>query len=318
MNIVVLDGYTLNPGDLSWDALSALGACRIYDRTPGDAVVERAAEADILLTNKAVLSRAIIERLPRLKYIGVLATGYDIVDIEAARKRGIPVTNVPAYGIRSVAQMTFAHILNLTQHVAQHAASVSAGGWLAAKDFCYWETPLVELVGLTIGIIGFGRIGRAVCDLAIAFGMDVLFTTRSVLTTVPQGAQQASLEELLRRSDVVSLHSPLTEATRHTINADTLRRMKPSALLINTSRGALIDEQALADALADGIIAGAGLDVLSEEPPRADHPLLSAKNCYITPHIAWATRAARARLMDIVVENIERFLSGEPQNVVNR
>ncbi len=318
MNIVVLDGYTLNPGDLSWDALSALGACRIYDRTPGDAVVERAAEADILLTNKAVLSRAIIERLPRLKYIGVLATGYDIVDIEAARKRGIPVTNVPAYGIRSVAQMTFAHILNLTQHVAQHAASVSAGGWLAAKDFCYWETPLVELVGLTIGIIGFGRIGRAVCDLAIAFGMDVLFTTRSVLTTVPQGAQQASLEELLRRSDVVSLHSPLTEATRHTINADTLRRMKPSALLINTSRGALIDEQALADALADGIIAGAGLDVLSEEPPRADHPLLGAKNCYITPHIAWATRAARARLMDIVVENIERFLSGEPQNVVNR
>lgn len=317
MNIVVLDGYTLNPGDLRWDALSALGACQIYDRTPGDAVLERAADADILLTNKAVLSRAIIERLPRLKYIGVLATGYDIVDLEAARERGIPVTNVPAYGTRSVAQMTFAHILNLAQHVAQHAASVSAGGWLAAKDFCYWETPLVELAGLTIGIIGFGRIGRAVGDLAIAFGMDVLFTSRSVPATVPPGVQQASLEELLRRSDVVSLHSPLTEATRHMINADTLRWMKPSALLINTSRGALIDEQALADALKDGLIAGAGLDVLSEEPPRSDHPLLSARNCYVTPHIAWATQSARARLMGIVVENIERFLSGDPQNVVN-
>jgi glycerate dehydrogenase len=317
MNIVVLDGYTLNPGDLSWDGLRELGDCQIYDRTFPEEVVERARHAEIALVNKTILSREVLNQLPRLRYIGVLATGFDIVNVEAARERGIPVTNVPTYGTSSVAQMTFAHILNLTQHVALHADSVSAGGWSSVKDFCYWELPLVELAGLTMGIIGFGRIGRAVCRIALAFDMHVLVNTRTPPKDLPPGVETAPLADLLRRSDVVSLHCPLTSETKQMINAERLRLMKPTAFLINTSRGALIDEPALARALSEGEIAGAGLDVLSREPPPPDHPLLRAKNCYVTPHIAWATKAARARLMEIAIDNIRRFLEGEAQNVVN-
>jgi len=317
MKIVVLDGYTLNPGDLSWERLFALGDCEIYPRTGVEEALPRAQGAEVLLTNKTRISGRLIAELPALRYIGVLATGFDIVDVAAARERGIPVTNVPAYGTRSVAQMVFAHILNLTQHVAQHAQSVSQGGWGKAKDFCYWESPLIELAGLTMGVVGFGQIGRAVAELAGAFGMEVVFSARTIPPAAPAGATPVSLDDLLRRSDVVSLHVPLTDETARMINAERLALMKPTAFLINTARGALIDEQALAEALNSQAIAGAGLDVLAKEPPRPDHPLLHAKNCFVTPHIAWATRAARARLLDVAVNNIAAFLKGTPQNVVN-
>ncbi len=317
MKIVVLDGHTLNPGDLSWEGLFALGDCEIYPRTAAGDVKGRAQGAEILLTNKTRISGQLMAELPALRYIGVLATGFDIVDVAAARERGIPVTNVPAYSTQSVAQMVFAHTLNLTQHVAQHAGSVARGGWAAAKDFCYWESPLVELSGLTMGVVGFGQIGRAVAELARAFGMEVVFSARTPPATPPAGTTPLPLDELLRRSDVVSLHVPLTAETAQMINVERLALMKPSAFLINTARGALIDEQALAEALNSQAIAGAGLDVLAEEPPGPDHPLLHARNCFVTPHIAWATRAARARLLDVAVDNIVAFQGGVPQNVVN-
>ncbi|NOZ07023.1 MAG: D-2-hydroxyacid dehydrogenase [Chloroflexi bacterium] len=317
MKIVVLDGYTLNPGDLSWDGLFSLGPCQIYSRTTQEDVIPRAQDAGILLTNKTRLSGKTIAQLPALRYIGVLATGFDIVDVVAAKEQGIPVTNVPAYSTQSVAQMVFAHTLNLTQHVAQHAGSVTRGDWAAAKDFCYWESPLIELAGLTMGVVGFGQIGRTVAGLARAFGMEVVFSARTPPATPPAGTTPLPLDELLRTSDVVSLHVPLTTETAQMINAGRLALMKPSAFLINTARGALIDEQALADALNSAAIAGAGLDVLVEEPPGPDHPLLHARNCFVTPHIAWATRAARARLLDVAVDNIAAFLRGAPQNVVN-
>ena len=318
MNIVVLDGYTLNPGDLSWDALKQLGPCTIYDRTPLESIVERAREAEIIFTNKTVLTRETIMGLPRLKYVGVLATGYNVVDIAAARERGIPVTNVPDYGTPSVAQHTFALLLELTQHVGHHAQTVRDGAWTRSADFCYWSFPLIELHGLTIGIIGFGKIGRAVARLAEAFGMRVLVHTRSKPADLSAHYEFVPLDELLERSDVVSLHCPLTPENKQFINAARLARMKPTAFLLNTSRGPLLDEQAVADALNSGKIAGAGLDVLSVEPPKSDNPLLEAKNCLITPHIAWATRAARARLMDIAVENIREFAAGRPRNIVNK
>jgi glycerate dehydrogenase len=316
MKIVVLDGYTLNPGDLSWDELKSLGECEIYDRTPTNEVVKRAAEAEIVLTNKAIVSREHIQALPRLKYIGVLATGYNIVDVAAARERNIPVANVPTYGTRSVAQHTFALLLELTQHVGHHAQTVRDGRWTKSPDFCYWDYPLVELEGLTMGIVGFGRIGRAVADLALAFGMKVLVTSATP-KQVPAGVQFTDLETLLRQSDVVSLHCPLTPPTKSFVNRERLSLMKPTAFLLNTSRGPLIDEAALADALNSERIAGAGLDVLSVEPPPAGNPLFQAKNCLITPHIAWATRSARSRLMQAAVANIRAFLAGKPQNVVN-
>lgn len=317
MQIVVLDGYTLNPGDLSWDGLKMLGATTIYERSLPEEVVSRALEAEIVLTNKVVLSREVLGQLPRLKYIGVLATGYNIVDIQAARERGILVSNVPTYGSASVAQMAFAHLLNLTQHVAYHAQTVSEGRWSKAEDWCYWDHPLLELAGKTMGIVGFGRIGQATARIALAFGMEVLaYDTQPIPSS--KGISAVDLETLFRQSDAISLHCPLTPATERLVNRERLAQMKPWAYLINTSRGGLIDESALATALNTGQIAGAGLDVLSEEPPRPDNPLLAAKNCFITPHIAWATRAARQRLLEIVVENLRSYLSGQPQNVVNR
>lgn len=317
-HIVVLDGHTLNPGDLAWDALHAMGSCEIYARTPPAQVVSRAQEAQIVLTNKTVLSRESIERLPQLKYIGVLATGYNVVGVEAAKRQGICVTNVPAYGTPSVAQMVFAHVLNLTQHVGEHARSVRAGDWSRCEDFCYWNSPLVELAGLTLGIVGFGRIGRETAKLARAFGMKVIYHDVSTVPVPSSEAQPVDLDTLLRDSDVVSLHCPLTQANRGLVNKQRLEMMKPGAFLINTSRGPLVDEPALAEALNTGRIAGAGLDVLCEEPPRADNPLLSARNCCITPHIAWATRSARQRLMEIAISNVRAFLEGSPQNVVGR
>lgn len=317
MKIVVLDGFTLNPGDLTWDALKALGPCAIYDRTPADETVQRAADATIVLTNKTVLGREHIERLPQLKYIGVLATGFNVVDVAAARERQIPVANIPTYGTKSVAQMTFALILEFTQHVAHHAQTVRDGRWSACPDFCYWDYPLVELDGLTLGVVGYGRIGRAVGDLGTAFGMKVLAYDQILPPEPPPNVRFAGLDALFSVSDVVSLHCPLTPETKHLVNAARLGRMKPTALLINTSRGPLVEEQALADALNSGRLAGAALDVLAVEPPPANNPVLKAKNCLVTPHISWATRAARARLMNAAVTNIKAFLNGKPQNVVN-
>ncbi|MEN6451983.1 MAG: D-2-hydroxyacid dehydrogenase [Thermoguttaceae bacterium] len=317
MKIVVLDGYALNPGDLSWAALESLGPCTVYDRTPPAEIVARAADAEIVLTNKTVLSREIIGRLPRLRYVGVLATGYNIVDVAAARERNIPVTNVPDYATLSVVQMVFGHLLNLTLHVADHGHGVAAGRWSACPDFAYWDSPLVELAGLTIGIVGFGRIGRAVARTARTLGMNVLAHTPRPPIAPPESIRFVALEELFRQSDVVSLHCPLTPETRQLVNRQRLSWMKPSAMLINTGRGPLVDEAALAEALDSGRLAGAGVDVLTVEPPPADNPLLRAKNCCITPHIGWATGAARKRLIDAVVANVRAFLAGTPQNVVN-
>jgi glycerate dehydrogenase len=317
MNIVVLDGYTLNPGDLSWDGLERLGTCQIYDRTEPEDVLSRTGDAEIVLVNKVVLSREIIEQLPRLKYIGLLSTGYDVVDTEAARERNIPVTNVPTYGTQSVAQMTLAHLLNLTQHVAYHAQTVVDGRWHASPDFCYWDYPLIELAGLTMGLVGFGRIGRATARLALAFEMKVLAYDKFPPASLPEGVEMVDLDTLFRQSDVISLHAPLTPETKGMVNAARLAQMKKSAFLINTSRGPLVDEQALAEALNSERIAGAGLDVLAVEPPTTDNPLLTAKNCFITPHISWATQSARARLLNTVVENIRAFLAGRLENVVN-
>ena len=313
-NIVVLDGYTLNPGDLSWEPLQTLGHCEIYDRTPVALVVPRAAHAEIIFTNKTLLARETIIHLPQLRYIGVLATGYNVVDIQTAQERNIVVTNVPAYSTLSVAHMVFALLLELTKHVALHAQGVKAGKWSQQPDFCYWEKPLLSLENLTMGIIGVGAIGQAVATLAQAFGMQVLAYQRHPKPLT--GVVWVALDTLLKESDVVSLHCPLTSETHHLINAQRLTLMKPSAFLINTSRGSLIDEEALARALHKGQIAGAGLDVLSVEPPPLYHPLFDAPRCVITPHIAWATQKTRQTLLNKVVENLQAFLQGQPQNVI--
>jgi glycerate dehydrogenase len=317
MHIVVLDGYTLNPGDLSWDALYALGHCRIHERSQPEEVIPRARGAEIVLTNKTELPRDVLAALEGLRYVGVLATGYNVVDVGAAAELGIAVTNVPSYGTDSVAQMVFAHLLNLTQHVAHHAQTTADGRWTDNADFCYWDFPLIELAGLKMGIIGFGRIGRQVARLARAFGMQVLAHDVASVADDPE-TQPADVDTIFRECDVVTLHCPLTAENRGLVDCRRLGLMKPTAFLINTSRGPLVDEQALADALEAGRLAGAGLDVLAVEPPAVDNRLLSAPNCYVTPHIAWATRAARARLLDIAVENIRAFVAGQPQNVVNR
>lgn len=316
--IVVLDGHTLNPGDLSWKDLEALGRCTVYDRTAGEDIVARAEGAEIVITNKTVLSSDVIEKLANLKYIGVLATGYNVVDIEAARSRGILVTNVPAYSTRSVAQMVFAHLLNLALHVGRHAQTVSSGKWSSSPDFCYWDTPLIELTGLTMGIVGFGRIGRVVAGLALSFGMKTIAYDIAAPAEAPQGCRLVELDDVFRTSDVVTLHCPLTAENKNIVNEHRLAMMKKTAFLINTSRGPLINEQALAEALNNQRIAGAGLDVLSKEPPEKDNPLLTANNCFITPHISWATRAARERLLKVAIDNVAAFLEGKPQNVVNR
>lgn len=318
MRIVVLDGYTLNPGDVRWDPLMAMGPCTIHDRTPAAQVVSRAAGAGILLTNKTPIAEDAISQLPDLRYIGVLATGYNIVDIAAARRLNIPVTNVPGYATTSVAQLVFAHLLNLAHHVGHHAETVQKRRWSASEDFCYWDFPLLDLSGLTMGIMGFGRIGQATARIALAFGMRVIAAEKGDRPTLPGlPVDYVPADELFRRSDVVSLHCPLNEETRGLVNRERLAMMKTTAFLINTGRGQLVDESALAEALNKDLIAGAGLDVLAVEPPLPDNPLLRAKNCYITPHIAWATRAARERLLHAVVDNIAAYLRGSPQNVVN-
>lgn len=317
MNIIVLDGYTLNPSDLSWDELKSLGHCEIFERTTPDQVTARAVNAEIVLTNKVVLDRGVLGALPQLRYVGVLATGYNVVDIAAASEHGIVVTNVPDYSTRSVAQLTIALLLELTHHAGHHARSVRDGRWCKSPDFCYWEFPLLELDGLTFGIIGFGRIGRAVAAIAQTLGMRVLVHSRGRPAQLAAGIEIVPLEALLRQSDVVSLHCPLTPETQSLIDAERLALMKPTAFLINTSRGPLLDEAALAEALNKERLAGAALDVLTKEPPEAANPLLRAKNCHITPHIGWATLAARKRLMNIAVNNVRAFLAGKPVNTVN-
>ncbi len=317
MHIVVLDAYTLNPGDLDWERLQKLGSCHIYDRTHPEEVVERAKLADIILTNKVAITADMLRQLPALKYIGVMATGYNIVDLKAAIQGKIPVTNVPAYSTLSVAQTTFAHILHFTHHVGPHAESVRNGDWTACPDFCYWNFPLIELQDRTLGIIGLGRIGKTVAKIAAAFGMQVIFHDVARPLRIPPGTEMVILEDIFRDSDFISLHCPLTAKTEKIVNAARLQSMKSTAFIINTSRGQLIDEPALAEALNSGRISGAGLDVLSLEPPAPDNPLLTAKNCNITPHFAWATQAARQRLLGTVVQNIRGFMTGKPQNVVN-
>lgn len=316
-NIVVLDGYTLNPGDLSWAGLEALGQVTVHDRTPKGDVVSRAKDASIVLTNKAILDRTAIENLPGMRYIGVMATGYNVVDLEAAKEHGIPVTNVPEYATPSVVQMVFALLFELAGHVSYHSGTVHAGKWSSSIDFCYWDKPLVELAGLTMGIVGYGRIGRSVAAAARAFGMNVIVHTRSEIGQDDAGIRAVALDDLFRESDVVSLNCPLNDATKGIINASTLGLMKKTAFLINTGRGPLIVDRDLAMALDSGKIAGAGLDVMTTEPPSPDNPLIGAKNCIITPHIAWATHAARTRLMKIVTENVRAFIDGRPVNVVN-
>lgn len=317
MKITVLDGYALNPGDLSWEGLQKLGDLEVFDRTMVDEVVHRAAGAAIVLTNKTPLPDYVIRQLPELRYIGVLATGYNVVDVETAKQRGVVVTNIPTYGTASVAQFVFALLLELCHNVKAHADAVSAGEWSRSLDWSFWKSPLMELSGKTMGIVGFGRIGRAVGRIADAFGMRVLACdTYQGDAPLYTGFRWATLDEVLRESDVVSLHSPLFPETRGMIHAGTLALMRPSAFLINTSRGPLVVDQDLAEALNAGRLAGAGLDVLSIEPPLANNPLLQARNCLVTPHIAWATREARSRLMEIAVDNVASFLAGTPRNVV--
>ncbi|GAA0539485.1 D-2-hydroxyacid dehydrogenase [Chitinophaga japonensis] len=315
--IVVLDGYALNPGDLDWAPLHALGRVTVYDRTPEAEVAARAKDANIILTNKAIVSAATIAGLPRLQYIGVMATGYNVVDIAAATARQIPVTNVPAYGTAAVAQHTFALILELCGQVGLHAAGVRAGDWSRSADFSYWRSPLHELDGKVLGIIGLGQIGRAVARIAQAFGMQVVAHHRHPERDKMEGVRFVDIPTCFAIADIVSLHCPLNEQNRGFVNAALLGTMKPGAFLVNTSRGPLINEADLADALNQERIAGAALDVLSLEPPAPDNPLLQARNCIITPHIAWATREARSRLLHTVAANVKAFLEGAPQNLVN-
>ncbi|MBO9150914.1 D-2-hydroxyacid dehydrogenase [Chitinophaga sp. GCM10012297] len=316
MNIVVLDGYTLNPGDLSWSALEALGNVKIFDRTPPGQVLQRAKDANIILTNKAIVNAETINALTGLQYIGVMATGYNVVDIQVANARNITVCNVPAYSTASVAQLTFSLLLELCQGAGAHSASVHKGEWAASQDFSYWKMPLTELQHKTLAIIGFGQIGQAVAKIAMAFGMRVIASHKHPERDKMEGVTFKDQATCFREADVVSLHCPLNAENKGFVNAALLASMKPSALLVNTSRGPLIREDDLAEALNKGVIAGAGLDVLTVEPPPADNPLLSAKNCVITPHIAWASKEARSRLMDKVVSNIKAFLEGKPVNVV--
>lgn len=316
MNIVILDGYTLNPGDQDWSPIHALGNVTIYDRSAPDQIVERARDADAVLVNKVVLNETILSQLPKLRYIGVCATGYNNIDTVSTEKHGIIVTNVKAYGPASVAQHTFALLLALVNHIELHSQSVANGDWSASADFCYWKTPLVELAGKTMGLVGLGDIGSQVAQIALAFGMKVIAYRKNPEQTQNPDITMVCLEELFRQSDVVSLHCPLTPDTKHLINNERLSWMKPTSFLLNTGRGPLIQEKDLAEALKNKTIAGAGLDVLSSEPPTADNPLLSAPNCVITPHIAWASFEARKRLLQMVADNLGAFIGGTPTNIV--
>ena len=320
MKMVILDGYTENPGDLSWSELEKLGELTVYDRTSltdEEEIAARIDNADILLTNKTPVSAAALDKNPGVKYISVLATGYNIVDVEAARARGIPVSNVPAYGTAAVAQFAIAMLLEICHHVAHHSETVHAGRWEQSPDWCYWDYPLIELQGKTMGIIGFGRIGQQTGRIAKAMGMNILATGSRPTDSGREIAEYVELDELLARSDVIALHCPLFPSTQGIISRENIAKMKDGVILINNSRGPLIDEQALADALNSGKVNAAGLDVVSTEPIRGDNPLLKAKNCFITPHISWAPKESRQRIMDCTVENIKAFLDGEPVNVVN-
>lgn len=314
MKIVILDGFTTNGGDLSWNGISELGDLTVYDRTAPGEVIDRCLGAEAVLTNKVIITDEVMQALPQLKYIGVMATGYNVVDIDAARRRGIVVTNVPAYSTPSVAQMVFAHLLNITNQVALHDRQVHEGRWAGNQDFCFYSAPLIELAGKQMGIVGLGQTGSAVAKIALALGMRVMAFTSKPQESLPEGIIKGSLDEMFATSDVVSLHCPLTPDTKHIVNAARLATMKPSAIVINTGRGPLVNEQDLADALNNGTIAAAAVDVLSTEPPAADNPLLAARNCHITPHIAWASQAARARLIDTLASNLKGYISG---NVVN-
>ena len=316
MRIVILDGYSVNPGDLSWDALREMGDVEVYDRTSPEEVVTRAEKAEIVLTNKVVLDKPALDCLPSLRYIGVLATGYNVVKLEETRQRGIIVTNIPAYSTDSVAQMTFAHILNITNRVGHYAQENAHGRWSNNADFCYWDSPLHELAGKTLGIVGLGNIGKRVARIAADFGMDVFALTSKDPSALPHGVQKTSMEGLLAVSDILTLHCPLTESTRHLIRAETIQKMKHGAIIINTGRGPLVDEHDVAKALHDGHLAAYGADVLDTEPPACDNELLSAPNAFITPHIAWATVEARKRLIRIATENVQAYLSGTPRNIV--
>ena len=317
MKIVILDGFTANPGDLSWERLAALGELTVYDRTTAQQTIERAAGADIVLTNKVLLRRQEIEQLPKLRYIGVLATGYNVVDIEAACKRGIVVTNVPAYSTESVAQMVFAHLLTVTNRTEHYALQNREGRWTSSPDFSYWDTRLTELAGKTFGIVGLGNIGSRVAAIASAFGMRVMAYTSKEPSQLPPYIKKGTMEEVLAQSDVVSLHCPLTDNTHHLICRDTLKLMKPTTILINTGRGPLVCEEDVAEALNAGSLYAYCADVLSKEPAEASNPLLKCPAAYITPHIAWATEEARRRLVDVAVGNVCAFVGGTPQNVIS-
>ena len=318
--IVVLDGYTTNPGDLGWDSLRDLGDLKVYDRTgqSPEKIISNIGDATIILTNKTVLNREVLVKVPHVKYIGVLATGYNVVDTVSARELGITVTNIPAYSTSSVVQMTFALLLELCHHVGAHSEAVYNGEWSKSIDFCFWKYPLVELTGKTMGIIGFGRIGQSVAKVAEAFGMNVLAFDHSVHPELEnENCHYSSLDDLLKKSDVISLHCPLNDETKWLINKKSIAMMKDGVMIINTSRGPVINEADLAEALNSGKVSGAGVDVVSVEPVTEDNPLLKARNCIITPHIAWAPREARSRLLEIAVSNIRSFLEAEPVNVVN-
>ena len=314
MKICVLDGYTTNPGDLSWDWLTELGDCTIYVRTPAELIAERVKDCEIVITNKTPLRRNLLETLPKLRYVGLLSTGFNIVDWDYCKEKGIPVCNIPSYSTSAVAQLVFALILEHTNAVSLHSNSVHSGEWASCKDFCYWKSSLTELDGKTLGIIGFGKIGKAVAKIASAFGMKVIASTNHPAPF--ESVEFCDKDELVSKSDFVSIHCPLTPATEGMVNGEFLAKMKKTAVLINTSRGQVVDENALADALKNGVIAGAGLDVMTAEPPSANNPLFGIKNCYITPHIAWAGFETRERLMKICRENVVAFLDGKPTNIV--
>lgn len=318
MKIVMLDGFTTNPGDLSWDFLNEYGEAVIYDRTPADKILERCADADIIVTNKTPITREIIDCLPNLKFIALLSTGYNIVDCMYLKEKGIPVSNIPSYSTDAVAQLVMSFLLELSMNVGLHSQAVKDGEWTNSTDFCFWKTPLTELSGKTLGIFGFGRIGKAVAQRARAFGMNVIACTPRLHGNEPDWVKFVTLDEMLKNADAVTMHCPLTDETEGIVNDEFISKMKDGAYFINTSRGTVVDEQALASALNSGKLGGAGLDVLSTEPPKADNPMLTAKNCFITPHIAWASFETRQRLVGIFKENIAAFINGTPQNVVNK
>jgi glycerate dehydrogenase len=319
MKIVVLDGYTLNPGDLTWNGLENMGDLKVYDRTPVDKILERVGDAEIVFINKVSLKRDTLEKMKTVKFIGVLATGYNVVDVEAAKEFGISVTNIPTYGTTAVAQMTFALLLEMCHHVWAHSEEVKKGAWTNCADFCFWNYPLIELAGKTMGFIGYGKIGQTAGKIAQALGMKVLaYDQYQKKELVSDLMKYVELVELLKNSDVISLHCPLFDSTKGIINKKSIAKMKDGVMIINTSRGPLVVEEDLAEALNSGKVAGAALDVLSVEPAKADNPLLNAKNCIVTPHISWAPKESRQRLMDIAVDNLKQFIAGKAVNVVNR